>query len=105
MPKPKHLHPDPLLGIRLSATMSRNRYTADPGPVIEQLLQIAGDRLDILADEAGRWIGFYEDDHTRTLATALRALPLDMDDTIALGQFRRHEPPPSTERTRAPGMG
>ena len=101
MPKPKHLHPDTLLSIHLSATMSRNRYTSDPGPVIDELRQIAGDRLDILAEEVGRWIGYYEDDHTRTLTTALRALPLDMDDAIALGQFRRHEPPPSTERTRA----
>ncbi|MFK4760282.1 hypothetical protein ACI3KS_05040 [Microbacterium sp. ZW T5_45] len=105
MPKPKHLHPDTLLSIRLSATMSRNRYTSDPGPVIDELRQIAGDRLDILADEVGTWIGYFEDDHTRTLTTALRALPLDMDDAIALGQRRRHEPPPSTVGFRDPTLG
>ena len=70
--------------------MSRNRYTRDPAQVIEELYAAAGDRLDILAAEVGRWIGFYEDDYTRDLATALRALPFDMDDAIALGGQRRN---------------
>lgn len=84
------LHPDVALSVKLSAIMSRNRYTHDPAPVIEELYAAAGDRLDILAAEVGRWVGFYEDDYTRDLVTALRALPLEMDDAIALGVQRRN---------------
>ncbi|MBW1640489.1 hypothetical protein G3H63_15600 [Microbacterium resistens] len=87
----RSLSPDTRLGIKVSAIMSRNKYTDDPGPVIDELYRAAGDRPDILADEVGLWVGFYEDDDTRTLATALRALPLDLADGIALGQQRRNE--------------
>ncbi|MDA4893032.1 hypothetical protein PFZ55_39840 [Streptomyces sp. MS2A] len=87
----RSLSPDTRLGIRVSAIMSRNKYTDDPGPVIEELYRVAGDRPDILTDEIGLWVGFYEDDDTRALATALRALPLDMADAIALGQQRRNQ--------------
>lgn len=85
------LHPDVALSIRLSAIMSRHRYTHDPGPVIDELYATAGDRLDLLAAEVGGWIGYYEDEHTRTLIRALRALPLDMVDAIKAGQERRSE--------------
>lgn len=85
----RRLHPDTLLSIQISCVMSRNQYTSDPGPVIEELYAVAGGRLDVLAPEVGRWIGFYEDDYTRTLTTALRALPLDMGEWITLGQAQR----------------
>ncbi|GAT73557.1 hypothetical protein MHM582_2051 [Microbacterium sp. HM58-2] len=68
---------------------------------VRQAPQVAGDRLDILAAEAGRWIGFYEDTYNLTLTTALRALPLDMDDAIALGQRRRATPDHRTPAPRA----
>lgn len=99
------LHPDTLLGITLSATMSRNKYTSDPGPVVEELLQTAGDRLDILTDEAGRWIGCYEDEHTATLAAALRELPLDMAAAIALGRSRRNAGHSTQGYVAPPGIG
>ena len=96
------LHPDVRLGVHLSAIMCRNQYTHDPAPVIAELCETAGDRDDILTTEVGRWIGFYEDDYTRDLATALRALPLDLDDAIALGRHRRSLP---DHRTPAPPAG
>ncbi|WP_217183358.1 hypothetical protein [Streptomyces sp. AC495_CC817] len=96
------LTPDTLLRIELSATMSKNRYTDDPAPVIDQLLALAGSRDDILAAEVGLWIGFYEDDYTRTLTTALRALPLDLAPGIALGQDRRHLPTHTTTGFNGP---
>ncbi|UUE19312.1 hypothetical protein [Microbacterium sp. J1-1] len=83
------LHPDVTLGIAISCVMSRNRYTRDPAPVIDELYATAGGRLDLLTREVGRWIGFYEDDYVRALATALRALPLDMADEIEIGRKRR----------------
>lgn len=65
------LHPDVALGIRLSAICSRNRYTSDPGPVIAELLEAAGDRTDVLAYEVGRWAGYYDDEHTAVLVAAI----------------------------------
>lgn len=67
------LHPDVALGIHLSAICSRNRYTRDPGPVIAELLEVAGQRGDILAMEVGKWAGYYDDEHTAVLVTAIIA--------------------------------
>lgn len=85
------LHPDVALSIRLSAIMSRHRYTRDPAAVIDELYATAGDRSDLLAVEVGGWIGYYEDEHCRLLTDALRALPLDMADAIKAGRERRSE--------------
>ena len=65
------LHPDTLLGIRLSAICSRHRYDHDTAPVIAELLEVAGDRGNLLAFEAGRWAGYYDDEHTAALVAAI----------------------------------
>ncbi|GAB6859091.1 hypothetical protein [Microbacterium xylanilyticum] len=96
------LAPDTALCVRLSATMHRNQYTQEPGPVVAELYEIAGNRIDLLAAEVGRWVGFYEDQHTITLTTALRALPLDMDDAIKIGEHRRNLHTHSTSGFGAP---
>lgn len=96
------LSPDVALSIEISTVMSRNRYTADPAPVIAELYATAGDRPDLLAVEVGRWIGYYEDDYTRVLTTALRALPLDLADAIAYGLERRGADHHSTAEFTAP---
>ncbi len=67
------LHPDTLLGIRLSAICSRHRYDQDTAPVIAELLEVAGDRGDLLAYEVGRWAGYYDDEHTAVLVAAIMA--------------------------------
>lgn len=75
--RPAHdrlLYPDGQLAVHLRAIMCRNQYTHDPAPVIAELYGTAGDRIDILTAEVGRWVGFYEDDYTRDLSAALRAL-------------------------------
>lgn len=93
---PSHgLSPDVRLSVHLDAICSRNRYTADPGPVIAQLVATAGDRVDILQQSVGSWIGYYEDVHTSTLATALRELP-GLDPWIIEGSRRRSLPHHST---------
>jgi hypothetical protein len=70
------LHPDVALGVHLSAICSRNRYTHDPGPVVAELMEVAGERGDVLAFEVGRWAGYYDDEHTATLVAAiLRNIP------------------------------
>lgn len=86
------LHPDTMLSISISCVMSRNQYAADPAPVIDELYATAGDRIDLLEREIGQWIGYYEDDYTRALTAALRALPFDMEEWIALGLKRRSTP-------------
>ena len=86
-----HLGPDTLVSIHLGAIMSRARYTSDPAPVIEELTDTAGDRVEVLQEAVGTWIGFYEDDYTRTLADALRAIR-GVEPWIAVGVERRAVP-------------
>lgn len=92
------LHPDVALSVRLDAICARNQYTDDPAPVVAELLATAGDRTDILTEAVGTWVGFFEDDYTRTLTTALRELP-GLEPWIELGQRRRASP---DHRTPAP---
>lgn len=70
------LPPDTRLGIRLSAICTRNQFTTDPRAAIDELLEAAGGRGDLLAREAGRWAGYYEtDEHRRPLVRALLGIP------------------------------
>jgi hypothetical protein len=85
------LSPDTLLSIHLGAIMSRARYTSDTAFVIAELTETAGDRLEVLQEAVGTWIGFYEDDYTRTLADALRDIP-GVEPWIAVGVERRAIP-------------
>ena len=86
-----------MLSIQLDASCSRNRYTTDPAPVIAELRAAASDRLDVLTESVGLWVGFFEDDYTRTLCRALRELP-GLEPWIAEGERRRsrrdHSTPP-----------
>lgn len=82
------LSADTLLGIKLGAICSRNQYTDDPAPVIAELMATAGDRQDILAQEAGRWSGFYDDEYTHALAQALLEIP-GAAEWVQLGRDRR----------------
>ena len=82
------LDPDTALDVLLSAICSRNRYTTDAAAVIAELHRIAGDRLDILARVAGSWVGYYGDDHTRTLCKALLEIP-GATDWVGQGRARR----------------
>lgn len=83
---------DVLLDIELSAICSRNQYTHDPAPVIDELRRVAGERTDILARVAGTWAGYYVNEHTRVLAAALREIS-GAEAWVALGKRRRGMPP------------
>lgn len=90
------LHPNVLLGIHLSAICSRHRYDRDTAPVIAQLLEMAGERADVLAMEAGRWAGYYGDEHTAALVAAIVAEIPGAADWTAEGAKRRSAPPHGT---------
>lgn len=82
------LDPTTRLAIALSATMYRNRYTTDPDAVLKQLRAQAGDRVDVLASEAGLWAGFHEaTPHVTALVDAL----MTIGDPVAVqvGRDRR----------------
>lgn len=85
------LSPDTLLSIHLGAIMSRNRYTKNPAPVIAELIETAGDRVEVLQEAVGMWIGFYEDEYVRTLCDALRGIP-GVEPWIVVGADRRAIP-------------
>lgn len=95
----KPLDPDTALGVKLSAICSRSRYTTDPAPVIAELLETAGDRTDILAEEAGTWSGFFDSEHTHTLAVALLEIP-GAAEWAVVGRERRGTPWHSTPGTK-----
>lgn len=89
------LSPGVKLSVALDAICSRNRYTTDPAPVLNELRAAAGDRTDVLAEAVGTWVGYFEDEYTATLCAALRTLP-GLEPWIAVGQHRRSLPDPST---------
>ncbi|MEJ1087007.1 hypothetical protein WDU99_01605 [Microbacterium sp. Mu-80] len=93
---PSHpLDPLTMLSVELAATMSRHRYTQDPGPVIAELQQLAGPHTDLLAAEAGRWAGFNETDpHTAGLVAAL--MEIGAPDAVEVGRHRFRAPSHST---------
>lgn len=83
------LSPETLLDIELSSTCSRHRWDEDPAEVLAELQRTAGERPDILAEVAGTWIGFYEDDPVQqALLAGLRTIP-GIDGWIAVGRERR----------------
>jgi hypothetical protein len=84
-----------LLDIRLSAICTRNQYTHDPGPVIDELRQVAGSHTDILAMVAGTWAGYYRNPHTSELADALLQVE-GATDWVELGIKRRGAEPHKT---------
>lgn len=86
------LSPETDLSVHLDAICSRNRYTTDPGAVLDELRAVAGKRVDVLTESVGTWVGFFgEDEHVQTLVTALRELP-GLEPWIALGAHRRSLP-------------
>lgn len=82
------LSPDTLLSIHLGAICSRNRYTRTPELVVAELLEAAGENDAVLQEAVGSWVGYYEDEYTRTLCDALRGLP-GLEPWIELGAYRR----------------
>ena len=84
----RRLSPETALEIRLSSICTRNQYTKDPGPVIAELIEAAGDRTDILAKVAGTTAGFYDGEYTHALCAALRMID-GAEEWVALGERRR----------------
>lgn len=83
------LDPDTALDVRLSAIIGRNRYATDPGPVLAELGVVAGDRADILAQTAGTWAGFHEQDaEVSVMVAALREVP-GAEAWVQVGRDRR----------------
>ena len=83
--------------VHLSAIMGRHQFTSTPGPVIDELIAVAGGRDDILLPEVSRWVGFYEDQFTARLAAALRDRFELLDEHVQLGRTRRDTPPHSSQ--------
>jgi hypothetical protein len=89
-----------MLDVILSAICTRNQYTQDPAPVIEELLAAAGDRRDILSRVVGRIAGFYDGPYTRVLCAALREAFPESAPWVELGRKRAGRPPHSSNDFR-----
>ncbi len=99
------LHPDTALSIAIGCVMSRNKYTKDPGPVIEELYATAEGRIDLLAHKVGMFIGGQlpaEVDACKPLTDALRALDLDTAEGERLVRERLAAPLYSTRGFNGP---
>lgn len=83
------LSPDTRISVHLDAICTRHQYTSDPAPVLDELRTAAAGRVDVLTESLGTWVGYFEDDYTRTLCAALRELP-DLEPWIMLGKHQRH---------------
>lgn len=59
------------LDVALSATVTRNLLTNDPGLVLDELRALAGADVDLLAEVAGTCAGYYDSPHTHALCAAL----------------------------------
>lgn len=102
---PSHgLSPTIMLSVHLDAICARNRYTADPAPVVAELVARAGDRTDVLAEAVGSWVGYFDSEHTRILCTALRGLP-GVEPWIAVGKYRRSLPAHRTPTLQGRAIG
>lgn len=69
----RRLSPRRALDVALSATITRNLLTNNPGPVLDELRALAGDDHELLAQVAGTCAGWYESPETITLCAALAA--------------------------------
>ncbi len=87
---PRGLTRDVLLSVTLDAICSRNRYTVHPELVVAELRATARDRLDVLGESVGTWVGFFEDEYTATLCAALKELP-GVEPWIAVGAHRHRQ--------------
>lgn len=65
------LDPDVALSVRLDAICSRNRYTADPGPVIDEIAQLTVGRERVRDETVGVWAAFFRDEYTYRLCDVL----------------------------------
>jgi hypothetical protein len=92
---PRRLSPDVMLSVTLDAICSRNRYTTDPAPVVAELYATAGERLDILTESVGTWLGYFEDAQIASLCAELRKIP-GLEPWIIEGTRRRSLPDHST---------
>ncbi|MDQ1130253.1 hypothetical protein [Microbacterium sp. SORGH_AS_0888] len=83
--------PDKLLGLAISAALSRNEFTSDPGPVIDEVRELGRGRGrdDILDPDVGRWVGFYRIAETAMLCDALLAAFPECEAWVPLGVERR----------------
>lgn len=69
--------------------MTRNMRTDDPQPVVAELLALAGEDQQLLAEAAGLFVGYYRDGYSEPLCAALEAQIDGLAPWIELGQERR----------------
>ncbi|MEQ6898702.1 hypothetical protein [Microbacterium sp. KR10-403] len=56
------MHPDTALSVALDAICARHQHEPGAGVAIVELRAAAGDRLDILHQTIGEWVGYFDDE-------------------------------------------
>ena len=70
--------------------MTRNMRTHDPQPVLAELLAMAGEDQELLAEVSGLFVGYYRDGYSEALCDALMAQIDGLAPWIKLGRERRN---------------
>ena len=93
------------LDVALSATITRNLLTNDPGPVLDELRALAGGDHELLAEVSGRCSGYYQGEHRQALCAALAAEIEGAAPWVEIGRERRsrgtHGAPRNPSRDQA----
>ena len=83
------LDPDVALSVRLDAICSRDRYTTDPGPVIDEIARLTVGREGVRDETVGVWAAFFRDEYTYRLCDALLEEFPDAHAYVHIGERRR----------------
>lgn len=83
------MHPDVRLSVLLDAICGRNEWTKDPGPVVDELRAAADDRVDVLHESVGTWVGYFDSEHTHTLCVGLLEAFPEAVPFVEVGRRRR----------------
>lgn len=77
------------LDVQMSAVMTRNMRTDDPQPVVAELLALAAEDQQLIAEAAGVFVGYYRDGYSDPLCAAVEAQIDGLGPWIELGRERR----------------
>lgn len=77
---------DETLSVRLDLICAENRHTTDPAAVIAELRRVAGQRMDVLLESVGLWVGYARSPSTARLCDAIEAAFPDCKPWVKRGR-------------------
>lgn len=85
----RRLSPRTALDVAMSAAVTRDLRTNNPGPVLDALRALAGEDHELLAEVCGLVVGYYRDEQCAALCDLLEAEVEGVAPWVQLGRQRR----------------